>query len=124
MGPFRTHGLRLIPEKWVTHPPVRKGRVSPLRRGATKGIMVALRGRGRNPAPKAFRVAARDRELVTRFIVDLPQMNPDMSDHRHGGVSGLERPGMQVDRQALGERVPRIRSANTDHEATMALVAD
>src|ERR1700678_410646 len=83
-----------------------------------------FRGGVGDPVPEAARVTGGDRHLVARLVVDLPEMDSDMSDHAHGGISGLERAVMQIDRKALGERASGVRSSDANDDTAVGLLAD
>ena len=72
--------------------------------------------------PEAQREPARNGDLVGRRIVGLPDLGADMRNRRDRRVAGSERARMQVDRDALGQRVAHPGTRDAQHRAPVALV--
>src|SRR5262245_47840731 len=71
-----------------------------------------LSGRGFEPMPEAHGKAAGDRELVGGAVVDLPDVDGDVSDGGGRRICDLEGARMEVDGNALGQHVAHARAGD------------
>ncbi len=64
-----------------------------------------------------------DGDLVGRTVVELPELRADMGDHGHRRVARAEGARMQVEADALDQRVAGLRAGDAQHGEAVALVA-